>query len=65
MEDISPVVPNNRFIITGGPGSGKTSLVEVLQNLGYAGFPEIARELIKNGMNPPIWTNKPDSGRFF
>lgn len=65
MEDTFPIIPNNRFIITGGPGSGKTSLVEALQNLGHNGFPEIARELINKGMTLPIWTNKPDSGRFF
>ncbi len=56
---------NYRFIITGGPGSGKTALVEALQNLGYAGFPEIARDLISQGISPPGWADKPDSGRFF
>jgi predicted ATPase len=54
-----------RFIITGGPGSGKTTLVEALQNLGYYGFPEIARDLINKGIVPPIWSEKPDSGHFF
>lgn len=54
-----------RFIITGGPGSGKTTLVEALQNLGYYGFPEIARDLINEGIVPPIRAEKPDSGRFF
>ena len=58
-------VQNNRFIITGGPGSGKTTLVEALQNLGYTGFPEIARDLINQGITPPGWANKPDSSRFF
>jgi len=54
-----------RFIITGGPGSGKTTLVEALQNLGYYGFPEVARDLINEGIVPPIRAEKPDSGRFF
>jgi len=54
-----------RFIITGGPGSGKTALVEALQNLGYYGFPEVARDLISEGIVPPGWAEKPDSGRFF
>lgn len=56
---------NNRFIITGGPGSGKTSLVEALGNLGYPAFPEIARDLIVQGIIPPIWADKPVSGQFF
>lgn len=65
MLDPSHILPNNRFIVTGGPGSGKTALVEALQNLGYTGFPEIARDLISQGISPPGWSIKPDSGRFF
>lgn len=56
---------NFRFIITGGPGSGKTSLIDTLKSQGYKGFPEIARDLINQGNTPPIWSEKPDSGRFF
>jgi len=65
MVDSFSILPNYRYIITGGPGSGKTALVEALQNLGYTGFPEIARDLINQGITPPIWAEKPDSGRFF
>lgn len=57
--------PNNRFVITGGPGSGKTALVTELQRLGYTGFPEIARDLISRGIVPPNGSGKPVSGRFF
>jgi len=64
MEELNPV-ENLRYIITGGPGSGKSSLVEALGHLGFAGFPEIARDLINQGMIPPIWADKPDSSRFF
>ncbi len=56
---------NFRYIITGGPGSGKTSLVEALQDLGYTGFPEIARKLIEEGFTAPIRATRADSGRFF
>lgn len=56
---------NWRFIVTGGPGSGKTSLVEAAGREGYACFPEIARDLILQGVTPPVWSEKPDSGRFF
>ncbi|MEH6703398.1 MAG: AAA family ATPase [Galbibacter orientalis] len=38
---------NNFYIITGGPGVGKTTLLEELKNRGYSIVPEIARELIK------------------
>jgi len=56
---------NNRFIITGGPGSGKTSLIVSLQRCGYTVFPEIARTLINKGMTPPIRSHGADSGTFF
>lgn len=35
-----------RIVITGGPGSGKTSLVRHLEALGHACLPEISREVI-------------------
>jgi predicted ATPase len=35
-----------KMIITGGPGSGKTSLIEALQALGYSCSPEASRQLI-------------------
>ncbi len=38
---------NNFYIITGGPGVGKTTLLEELKNRNYQIVPEIARELIK------------------
>jgi predicted ATPase len=60
-----PGETHNRFIITGGPGSGKTTLVEALRERGYLAFPEIARDLIAKGMTPPIRGGKPDSSLFF
>ena len=53
---------NNRYVLTGGPAVGKTTLLEELQRRGYEIVPEIARELIKeqqkdNGDALP-WKNK-------
>lgn len=35
-----------RYIITGAPGTGKTSLIQALQANGYQCFPEISRKII-------------------
>lgn len=50
------------YVITGGPGVGKTTLLKELRNREYKIVPEIARELIKeqkkiNGEALP-WKNK-------
>ena len=37
----------SHYIITGPPSSGKTSIINHLENLGYCCFPEIARRVIK------------------
>lgn len=39
-----------KYIITGGPGSGKTSVIEALSRLGYTTFPEVSRKLIRQQM---------------
>lgn len=41
-----PVRPVRFVAITGGPGSGKTSLIEYLGSLGYATVPEAAIQII-------------------
>ncbi|MBA2657340.1 MAG: AAA family ATPase [Tatlockia sp.] len=38
----------NFFLFTGGPGAGKTTVLEELARLGYLVAPEVAREIIKN-----------------
>lgn len=37
----------NRVVLTGGPGSGKTSVIEFLNNLGYPSAPEVGRKVIQ------------------
>lgn len=39
--------PNLRFLLTGAPGAGKTTVLHHLRELGYAGVPEVAREIIR------------------
>lgn len=53
----------NFFVITGGPGVGKTTLLETLAQQGFPYVPEIAREIIReqvsrNGDALP-WANIP------
>src|ERR1700759_733987 len=38
---------NNFFVITGGPGVGKTALLQELQKRLFTCIPEVAREIIK------------------
>ncbi|HGK6710616.1 TPA: AAA family ATPase, partial [Legionella pneumophila] len=37
----------NFFILTGGPGSGKTSVLTVLAQKGFLTVPEVGRKIIK------------------
>jgi predicted ATPase len=39
-----------KYIITGGPGSGKTSIIAALSRLGYTTFSEVSRTLIRQQM---------------
>jgi predicted ATPase len=41
---------SNWYVITGGPSSGKTTLIKELSKLGYITCPEIARILIDKGI---------------
>lgn len=40
-------IAQNFFVITGGPSSGKTTLVHALQEHGYRGVAEVARDILK------------------
>lgn len=52
----------NLFIITGGPGSGKTTVLAELQSRGFHCAPEVAREIIqeqiRNGGNALPWKDR-------
>jgi predicted ATPase len=39
--------PVKRYIITGAPGTGKSSVLEALRNMGFACFQEASRAIIK------------------
>ena len=59
---IKPKQHNNFYVITGGPGVGKTTLLKELQRRNYNVIPGISREIIKeqqtlNGKALP-WKNK-------
>lgn len=41
---------NQWFVITGGPSSGKTTIIEKLKQKGYLTVPEAARTVIDEGM---------------
>ena len=36
------------FVLTGGPGAGKTTLIEALQSAGFATMPEAGRAIIRD-----------------
>jgi len=42
------------IVITGGPGTGKTTIIESLINKGYSCFPEISREIINEARKQGI-----------
>lgn len=42
---------NRFFVITGGPGTGKTTLLEALKAKQFPCIPEVAREIIREQLN--------------
>jgi len=38
---------NNRFVFAGGPGAGKTTVIDALAERGYHCLPDVARAIIK------------------
>lgn len=40
----------NRYVLTGGPSSGKTTVLKELSKLGYTVFPEVARIFVDKEM---------------
>ena len=54
---------SNFYVITGGPGGGKTSLLEHLALKGYRYVPETAREIIKERLSKEL-SPRPDAKTF-
>lgn len=51
-----------RIVITGAPGTGKTSVIEALSNAGFLCFPEVIREFTEEEVstkNPEQLTSNP------
>ena len=57
------MIKYNFYIITGGPGGGKTSLLESLASKGYNYIPETARQIIKNRLSKGL-APRPDPTAF-
>ncbi|NER11924.1 AAA family ATPase [Leptobacterium flavescens] len=43
-----------KIVITGGPGTGKTSLIDSLEELGYTCLPEISRQVTLQARNEGV-----------
>tara|TARA_X000000950_G_scaffold262480_1_gene333802 strand:+ start:3371 stop:3913 length:543 start_codon:yes stop_codon:yes gene_type:complete len=41
------LIKTSKIVISGGPGAGKTTIINSLKNLGYFCYDEISRDLIK------------------
>jgi len=52
---LTKVIDKYRIIISGAPGTGKTSLIQALESSGYKTFSDVSRELIEEGLIPPVW----------
>jgi predicted ATPase len=57
----------NVFVISGGPGSGKTTVLEELARIGYPYAPEVARQIIQeqvaNGGTALPWQDRESYSR--
>lgn len=47
------MTPARKYIVTGGPGSGKSTLVGMLEQRGHRCYPEVSRELIRQESQRP------------
>jgi predicted ATPase len=45
---MTPIIMPNYYILTGGPGAGKTAVLNELEHQGYLIVAEVARAIIKN-----------------
>jgi predicted ATPase len=54
---------HNFYVVTGGPGAGKTRLLQCLAARGYSYIPETAREIIKERLSQGL-SRRPDAKSF-
>jgi predicted ATPase len=58
---LTAIINPNLFVITGGPGVGKTTLLRELERRGFCCVPEVAREIIReqvaSGGDAVPWAN--------
>ena len=52
-----------RYVLTGGPGSGKTTVLHLLEVRGYACVPEVARKVIQTRISQGL-APRPDAAEF-
>lgn len=57
------MIKHNFYVVTGGPGAGKTSVLENLASKGYGYIPETARQIIKERLSKGL-TPRPDPETF-
>jgi predicted ATPase len=57
------MIKHNFYVITGGPGAGKTTLIENLASKGYSCMPETARQIIKERISKGL-TPRPNPEAF-
>lgn len=54
IKEILIALKAKRVVITGGPGSGKTTLINHLENMGYACMHEVSRQVINEARKQGI-----------
>lgn len=54
---------NNRFVFAGGPGAGKTTVIDALRSRGFYCLPDVARAIIKSRLSSGL-SPRPEPAEF-